>query len=55
MPTDSNEDDNIDKLLAELKGETSEESNTSKPKKQYKNDDNNTYEVNDDTKSDEDW
>ncbi len=34
MPKDSNEDANIDEILAELKGETSEESNDSKDKKE---------------------
>ncbi len=60
MPSDSNDDVDIDKLLAEIKGETSEESNKSKevknPFKDKKNDDSNTYEYSDDKDlSDDDW
>ncbi len=61
MPKDSNETDNIDELLAELKNETVEESNIPKkedknPYKDKKNDDYNTYEYSDDKDlSDDDW
>ncbi len=61
MPNDSNETDNIDKLLAELKDETVEESKIPKkeiknPYKDKKNDDSNTYEFSDEKDlSDDDW
>ncbi len=44
MPTDSNDELDVDKLLAELKNEDSEESKNSKnPFKDKKNDDTNNY------------
>ncbi len=61
MPKDSNETEDIDKILAELKNEAVEESNTSKkeiknPFKDKKNDDYNEYEFSDDKDlSDGDW
>ncbi len=61
MPRDSNETEDIDKILAELKDEPVEESNTPKkddknPYKDKKNDDYNEYEYSDDKDlSDGDW
>ncbi len=61
MPKDSNDAENIDKILAELKDEPVEESITPKkeiknPYKDKKNDDFNTYEFSDNKDlSDEDW
>ncbi len=61
MPKDSNETTNIDELLAELKNETVEESNTPKkeiknPFKDKKNDEFHEYEFSDNKDlSDEDW
>ncbi len=61
MPSETNDDVNIDKLLEEIKGETSEVSDTPKkedknPYKDKKNDDSNTYEYSDDKDlSDDDW
>ncbi len=58
MPRDSNETEDIDKILAEFKGEPVEESNKSKkedknPFKDKKNDDSNTYEYSDDKEMDD--
>ncbi len=61
MPEDSNETQDIDKLLAELKDEKVEESIVPKkeiknPYKDKKNDESNTYEFSDDRDlSDSDW
>ncbi len=62
MPKDSNETTDIDELLAELKNEPVEESNTPKkkeiknPYKDKKNDEFNTYEFSDDKDlSDTEW
>ncbi len=61
MPEDSNETQDIDKLLAEIKGEKVEESIVPKkeiknPFKDKKNDDFNEYEFNDDKEtSDNEW
>ncbi len=61
MPEDSNDTEDIDKILAELKNEPVEESNIPKkevknPFKDKKNDDYNTYEFSADKDlSDEDW
>ncbi len=51
---DSNDEVDVDKLLAELKGETSEESTNSK-KKIKANDEYNTYETNTIESADADW
>ncbi len=61
MPNDSNDTEDIDKILAELKNESVEESNTPKkeiknPYKDKKNDDFNEYEFSDDKDlSDTEW
>ncbi len=61
MPNDSNETEDIDKLLAELKDEPVEESTVPKksiknPYKDKKSDESNTYEFSDDKDlSDAEW
>ncbi len=62
MPEDSNETEDIDKILAELKNETVEEKPSPRdkkpenPYKDKKNDDNNEYEFSDDKDlSDDNW
>ncbi len=61
MPGDSNDTEDIDKLLAEIKDEPVEESNIPKkeiknPYKDKKNDESNEYEFSDDKDlSDTDW
>ncbi len=53
MPKDSNEDANIDELLAELKNETSEESTKSKKLKSHEN--TATHEYDDKEENDDNW
>ncbi len=60
MPDETNDDANIDKLLEELKGETSEVSDTPKkevknPFKDKKNDEFNEYEFSADAGTDAEW
>ncbi len=61
MPSETNDEDNIDKLLAEIKNESSEVSDIPKkeiknPFKDKKDDEHNTYEFSDDKDlSDDDW